>query len=68
MSVKLKYISKRLLICAVAVELLLILMAGYIWLASLERSAGIFHTGGRSRQSPGLPAGGAALPGDENHL
>ena len=41
MSVKLKYISKRLLICAVAVELLLILMAGYIWLASLERSAGL---------------------------
>ena len=38
MSVKLKYISKRLLICAVAVELLLILMAGYIWLASLELS------------------------------
>ena len=40
MSVKLKYISKRLLICAAAAELLLLLMTGYIWLVSLERSAG----------------------------
>lgn len=40
MSVKLKYISTRLLICAALGELLLLLMGGYIWIVSLKRAGG----------------------------
>lgn len=41
MNVKLNYISKRIMVCAAAADLLLTLMAIYIWFVSLERPKGL---------------------------